>query len=1046
MRVSRTLHPRTSLPVTLVGAASLAFGLARPSVVLAPEGEAPAALEDQHYEKTIRPILERVCFECHGPDVQKGSVRIDELDPDFVGGFDSEEWHFALDVIQGAEMPPTTAPQMSDQERRAVVAWIEGGLEAVRRENEGPSRPVLRRLNRRQFTNALDELFGLGIDFGRNLPGDSRSRMGFTNNGAALQSSPLHIDTVYELARRAVKEALPVGPRPEATRYRVRFGAGIGEGLVAARTGGYQSVPLSTEDFLIEVLDANGAPREPRPGAEREALDALRREISVGLRGSARDRFKVVEDGMVLYGAVPHREVAPGAWQGPSPNAKLELQRVFPEQGRLAMRVRASRGGIWDARQPVLLPMVDAAPRARFTEDGDELVRSVDAIVVSALRSDQRRNLFQEGAALVGVDRTKPSRARVSFTVPTEGFYQIDLVHPPLPADAMPQVRLTRGKQTLDTRPETAPGDLGRARVVTTVGAGYLPEGAQHLEVGGPFFTGFSHLILTPLDGSHELVKGLDERSADLEARVAHLRPALRVYAGTRTDDGMDYATFGDAVEVTAPRGEPETHTFVARLENLPVPEPESGDDEILSGFLLLGLWNDHLVKDKSQTGPPLLVESIEVEAPFHPVWPPASYTEVFHDSPRRADEGVYAREVIAAFLERAFRRPVSDETVERYHAFWRAGRAGFPTFEESIQEVLTAALCSPNFLYMAEPETDGDSIVEADDWILASRLSFFLWDAPPDEELRALAGAGALRRELEAQVDRMLDDPRSRRFVEAFAEEWLRLDRLEQMTVDARKFPRFTRFVKRDMREETISFLERMFAEDLDVLTLVDSDWVMLNQNLAEFYGVEDVFGPEFRPVEVPREEGRGGLLSQGAFLVGHSDGVHPHPIKRAVWLKERILGDPPPPPPPNVPDLDPTAPGFQDLTLKEQLELHRDSASCRDCHAGIDPYGVAFERYGATGLLEPERKGRPVDASTTLPDGTAVDGVAALKRHLLDSEADAVALSFIEHLYAYALGRDVSFTDEEDLASILEDARADGLRVRAIARAICTSPAFQR
>ena len=353
--------------------------------------------------------------------------------------------------------------------------------------------------------------------------------------------------------------------------------------------------------------------------------------------------------------------------------------------------------------------------------------------------------------------------------------------------------------------------------------------------MGGPFVTGFS-LILTPLDGSHELVKGLDERSADLEARVAHLRPALRVYAGTRTDDGMDYATFGDAVEVTAPRGEPETYTFIARLENLPVPEPESGDDEILSGFLLLGLWNDHLVKDKTQTGPPLLVESIEVEAPYHPVWPPTSYTDVFHDSPHRGDEDVYAREVIAAFLERAFRRPVSDETAERYHAFWRAGRAGFSTFEESIQEVLTAALCSPNFLYMAEPETDGDVVAEADDWVLATRLSFFLWDAPPDDELRALAGASAApraggagrshaRRSSLAPLRRGL-----RRGVAAPRPP--RADDRRRAQVPA--LHPLRRHVGGDD-----SFLERMFAEDLDVLTPVDSDWVMLNQNLAEFYGV---------------------------------------------------------------------------------------------------------------------------------------------------------------------------------------------------------------
>lgn len=1043
---SSTRHSLARRPWALgaLGAvAPLALGLARPSVVQAPE-RAAAAEDDVYYRTAVRPILERVCFECHGPEEQKGSVRIDDLDPDFVGGWDAEEWHFALDMIQGAEMPPESSPQMTDEERRAVVSWIEEGLEAVRRANEGPPRPVIRRLNRRQFTHSLQELFGLDVDFGRALPGDSRSRMGFTNNGAALQASPLHIDTIHALARQAVREALPEGPRPPATRYRVRFGKDIGKGHVAASTGGYQSVPLSTEDFLIEVLDGRGQPRAPE-GAEKEALDELRRHISVGLRGSARDRFHVADEGLVLYGAVPHKEVAPGAWQGPSPNAKVELQRVFPEEGRLAMRVRASRGSIKEAREPVLLPLPEATPLARLTAGG-ELLRSLDAVVAPASASDQHRNLEARGEALVPLDRTMDSRARVGFTVPVEGFYQLDLVHPPLPADAMPQVRVIRGEQTLDTRPLVPAERLADARVLSSLGAAYLPEGAQFLQVGGRFFTGFSHLVLTPLDASHDLVQRLDARSADLERAVAGAHPVLRVYAGTRTDDGMDYATFGDPVEVLAPAGAPETYTFHERLENLPVPEPESGDTEILSGFLLLGLWNDHLVKERSETGPPLLVESIEIEAPYHPVWPPPSRGEILIDSPNRGDEDAYAREVIAAFLDRAFRRPTDAATVDRYHGFWREVRGETSSFEESLQEVLTAALCSPRFLYMAEPEDEGGAALPADDWVLASRLSYFLWDGPPDDELRAAAAAGTLRGALGAQVERMLADPRALRFVEAFSTEWLRLDRLEQMTVDAKTHPAFTRFVKRDMADETLTFMARVLLEDRPVAELVDSDWVMLNQNLAEFYGVEGVRGPHFRPVELPRERGRGGLLSQGAFLTGHSNGVSPHPIKRAVWLKERILGDPAPPPPPNVPALDPTAPGFQDLTLKEQLELHRDSASCRDCHAVIDPYGLAFEEYGATGLLEPVRKGRPVDASTTLPGGATVDGLADLKRHLLEDELDAVALSFIEHMYAYALGRDVSFTDEEDLAAILAAVRAEGLRARSVVHAIVHSPAFLR
>ena len=141
---------------------------------------------------------------------------------------------------------------------------------------------------------------------------------------------------------------------------------------------------------------------------------------------------------------------------------------------------------------------------------------------------------------------------------------------------------------------------------------------------------------------------------------------------------------------------------------------------------------------------------------------------------------------------------------------------------------------------------------------------------------------------------------------------------------------------------------------------------------------------------------------MGQGAFLAGHSDGNQAHPIKRAVWVKEKILGDPPPPPPPNVPDLDPDAPGFENLTLKEQIEKHRESPSCFDCHAGIDPFGIAFERYDAGGLLRDERQGKPVDDTSILPDGTQVQGLAGLKSYLLDSKREAVIHSLAEHLFA--------------------------------------------
>jgi hypothetical protein len=295
-------------------------------------------------------------------------------------------------------------------------------------------------------------------------------------------------------------------------------------------------------------------------------------------------------------------------------------------------------------------------------------------------------------------------------------------------------------------------------------------------------------------------------------------------------------------------------------------------------------------------------------------------------------------------------------------------------------------------------------------------------------------------------QVDRMLGDPRSSRFLRRFAYEWLRMDRHDSMTINVNKHPDYTRYVKRDMAEETYSFVEHVFREDLPLSTLVAADFAMLNQNLAEFYGIKGVKGQTFRPVPIPTDkpERRGGLLSHGAFHVGHSDGTEPHPIKRAVWLKARLLGDEPPPPPPNVPDLDPETPGFDKMTLKQQIESHRDKASCRDCHAGIDPYGFVFERMNAVGRFQTKRKGMVIDATSTLPDGTKVDGLPGIQKWLIDEQQSTFARSVIEHLFAYALGRETYFADDEEIDQILKKVEADGFRARSVLRSIVTSPSF--
>ncbi len=1162
--------------------ASLARDAARPQDPPAPD---PA----QAFVDAVWPLVDEYCVSCHGEDKQKAGLRLDTLDYDLRRGPDAATWKKALDLVRLGDMPRGRV-RPSDEERAFLEERLHRELVAAAAVRE-PDRGVLRRLTRRQYTASLQELLGVGLDFGKVLPEDAASARGFRNEGASQQASPLHLETYQDIARAALDEALMLGPPPEVVRYRVDFGAGRGAGAVAATTGGYQSVPLATDDFRITVLDAEGRPRTGATEAERAALDALRRRISVGLRGSSQDRFHVVDEGLMLYSALPHREVPPGSWQGPSPNLKLELQRVFPDHGPLRMDVTASRGYLVRGRKELLVDLEDPVPRAAVVADADpaepsaaerlamqpaafgewhragpfdtasgaearrarfvdpaagvdlaaalpdgsrwqpaggadgEIERYPDRVgvvylaqvveapsprtvelslgsddalwvwlngrrvlsrdvqrgaapdqdqvalelvagrneivleivndlggfasyhrlvhdgtsagplpyelstppgarVLAAERADQRENLRFEGGLLVPDEVPEPARARLPLDLPEGGYFQFDLVHPALPPEAMGSVRFAVDAMRLDTRPRASEAELAAGFRVTALGAGWLNAGRHEVVLGGPFFTGFGHLVVTPLAEDHPLVRRLESEAEQLAQQQV---PALRAYAGTRTDDGMDYLPFGESVAVEAPLEAPQVYTFRARLEDLPLPEPESGDTEILSGFSLFGVWNDHLVKSRDQTGPPLLVHAIEITAPEPTDWPPASRRRILLDGPLGGDEEAYAAEVVSRFAARAFRRPLADDELARYLAFWRGARAG-AGLEESLREVLVAVLCSPNFLYLEE-----DS--------LASRLAYFLWDGPPDAELLALDRAGGLRGRLAEQTDRMLDDPRAARFLRTFTREWLRLERFEGMSLDVGRFPAYTRFVQADMAEETYRFVERVFREDLPLTTLVDADFTMLNQNLAEFYGIPGVEGTAFRPVPLPAGSGRGGLLGQGSFLVGHSDGREAHPIKRAVWIKRRILGAPPVAPPPNVPDLESDEPGFDQLTLKQRIERHRDQPSCYDCHAGFDAYGFAFEGFDASG--RPLRGAEP-DDSSVLPDGTPVDGVADLKAWILGPSREVFARSVIDHLWSYALGREPGVADYAATSAVLDRLGSEGWRARAVVHGIVSSPAF--
>ena len=985
-----------------------------------------------YYQTKIQPILENHCYECHGPEKQKGAMRLDVLNWDMIKGPDAEKWHSAMNVINLGEMPPKKKPQLSDNDRRLVVEWMTENLNQAAIAKQSDNQKVMRRLTKAQYTNSLNELLGVYANFGDVLPDDGKSKMGFTNNGNILQTTALHVDYYQKIAREALDKAIVYGDKPKSKHYKVTLGKNIGDGKSGAEFGGYQTAPVDNENLKVELLSYDSS-------RTHEAPQNIQNNIGIGMRGSASNRYTMVEEGMVLNAALPAKEVTPKSWQGPSPNLKMLIKQDFPRSGYFAFRVEASKG-------------YHSATKERLIDLRKDQAATVSprTIAISAKNIKNTNGLvLKNNRWLVPKEVAKDVKTEFTYFIPKAGIYQIDLIHPYATADATPSYRISlfnKKKEGVVSRRLNLNTSLKNSDKITSpVTLAYLSEGEHKGYIGGKFFVGFSDLLFTPLPEDDPLPKILEEEVRLDNLKYEDVNPSMQVFLGSRTDDGMDYKTLGSPIEVTAAVGAFESYEFTGRLENFPVPlgsDDVSGD---LANILTLGLWNNHLVKESSQKGPPLLVRSVAFEVPYYPQWPPESHTKIFFDSPNKNNRETYAQEVVERFLTRAFRRPPKLGELERYMGFWKEIKDDFDLFEDSVKEVLVAVLCSPNFIYLLEPESNETEAFD-DQNFLASQLSYFLWNSPPDETLTQLAAEGDLGDELEDQIDRMIESPKIMELVNAFTYEWLRLDRHKTMDVDVHKYEDYTRFVKEDMFKETYNFVHYVLEQDLSILNFIDSDFAMLNQNLAEFYGIEGVEGNTFRPVPLEKKEERGGLLSQGSFLSGHSDGTQAHAIKRAVWLKEKILGEHPPPPPPNVPDLDPETPGFEKLTLKEQLFLHRNKASCMDCHRKIDPFGVVFENYDAVGRFQQLAKDKPIDVKSELPDGTEIEGIQGIKEYILKLKKDEFTKSLVKNLFAYALGRDIGFADEKEINNIVEEVIDDNYRFRTVIKEIVSSPSFYK
>ena len=382
---------------------------------------------------------------------------------------------------------------------------------------------------------------------------------------------------------------------------------------------------------------------------------------------------------------------------------------------------------------------------------------------------------------------------------------------------------------------------------------------------------------------------------------------------------------------------------------------------------------------------------------------------------PRRQDRDEAARAIISGFVERSWRRPVDSDEVERFLAMFRAGIARGHNYESALKLVFKAALVSPHFLFLAEPEPDriGDYALGA--YPLASRLSYFLWASMPDDELIALADRGRLQDEtvLRGQVWRMLHDPRARALGDLFAAQWLGIVELgSTIRPDPDLFPEFDDALSDSMHGETSRFFNRIVMENRSLIELIDADYTFVNEGLAKLYGLPNVRGGELRLIELAGGH-RGGVLGMAAVLTATSHAVRTSPVLRGKWVLERLLGDHVPAPPPDVPPLPDEGASTAGQSLRSRLEAHRKQAECASCHSRMDPLGFGLENFDAIGRWREMESGMPIDARGELPSGEQFDGPGELKQILLQRK-EKFARNLARKMLGYALGRSLNRYDE--------------------------------
>ena len=596
----------------------------------------------------------------------------------------------------------------------------------------------------------------------------------------------------------------------------------------------------------------------------------------------------------------------------------------------------------------------------------------------------------------------------------------------------------------------------------------FKAEGNQDPEL--PFPPGFRQrdaMKITqnfPADGEYRFSTAFDERSIGLYNAGLQNRTTLVLMLDGKVVFKGDIGGAED-LHLANVKGTDGWAQILERFQKIAV-KVEAGNHDIMLGFI----DRSHVESDDNVAGggggfggaaaapmarlaDPKNV-SLEIKGPYNPTGISHSTTRplIFVCDPTKIGETPCAKQIAENLAHRAYRRPVTAEDISHLMRFYDEGRLDKGTFDQGITEVVAAVLASPDFLFRSIETPKGVSKTSEfplSDLELASRLSFFIWSTGPDAELLKLAEAHQLSKPgtLDAQVKRMMADPRAESLVSSFAMKWLNLNSLDLVQPDAKIFNGFSATLRKDFMTEAEKFLARILLENHSVVELLTSDQTFVNNRLARHYGIEGPNTSAFKEVTLT-DPNRFGLLGKAAVLMRTSYGDRTSPVLRGAWVLDKIIGSPPTPPPPNVASNLAQEPGEAPKTVRARLEQHRDKPSCRQCHGVIDPTGLALENFDAIGQFrttDRQAGNAKLDTSTVLPNGVAIDGPVELRKQLA-SRPDAFVGALTEKLMMYAINRPLEYFDMPQVRKVVRDAKKDDYTLTSLVLGVVHTDAFRK